>query len=190
VIALGARAHLRADAASVVREDCDMNRWIVAGAAAVVACAACANGTSDEYGDAPDAAHDTATSDASPFADDAAPTDDAAPIDWDATSGGGFDSGRHTYDSGWHDSGRTYDAGTFDASDDATGTDATADASDATASDATVDGSTCGTLVGPSVTASCHACNPGPSCQPNGCYNGYWCDTSLSRCHAPPTTCP
>lgn len=176
-----------------------MNRWIVAGAAVLVACAACANGTVGDGVDTtpPDAApeHDAAL-----FANDATPAaDDAAPIDWDATSGGGFDSGHRTYDGGWHgDSGHAFDASTFDASTpDASIDDAAIDATDAAvdspvddASDAATDAlTTCGTLVAPSVPASCHSCTS-QTCQPNGCYGGWWCNTSTNRCQSPPTTCP
>ena len=47
----------------------------------------------------------------------------------------------------------------------------------------------CGTLVGPSITAACHSCSAGSNCQANGCYGGWWCDTSGNRCHAPPDAC-
>jgi hypothetical protein len=40
---------------------------------------------------------------------------------------------------------------------------------------------------GPSTPAACHACSPGPSCQPNGCYNGYICNTQTNHCGAPGT---
>jgi hypothetical protein len=52
--------------------------------------------------------------------------------------------------------------------------------------DATVD---CTVLAPPDTPADCSACSAGSSCQPNGCYNGYWCNTSTSRCRTPPTTC-
>jgi hypothetical protein len=39
----------------------------------------------------------------------------------------------------------------------------------------------------PSTPAACHACSPGLSCQPNGCYNGYICNTLTNRCRAPGT---
>ena len=48
--------------------------------------------------------------------------------------------------------------------------------------------STCGTLVAPSTKASCSSCSAS-NCQPNGCYGGWWCDTSTSKCHAPPSSC-
>ncbi len=49
--------------------------------------------------------------------------------------------------------------------------------------------STCGTLVSPSIAAACR-CDPTlHACQANGCYGGWWCDTSSARCQAAPTTC-
>ena len=47
----------------------------------------------------------------------------------------------------------------------------------------------CGTLVGPPESASCTSCSGTTNCQANGCYGGWWCDTSTSRCQAPPTNC-
>jgi hypothetical protein len=51
----------------------------------------------------------------------------------------------------------------------------------------------CGSLVGPTVSSTCSSCgSSSSSCQPNGCYGGWWCDTSTSRCQMPPSTstCP
>jgi hypothetical protein len=49
---------------------------------------------------------------------------------------------------------------------------------------------TCGTLVGPTVKAGCSSCgSSGTTCQTNGCYGGWWCDTATNRCHPAPTTC-
>jgi hypothetical protein len=49
----------------------------------------------------------------------------------------------------------------------------------------------CGSLVGPAETATCTACSASSSsCQANGCYGGWWCDTSSNSCHATPTNCP
>jgi predicted phosphodiesterase len=49
---------------------------------------------------------------------------------------------------------------------------------------------TCGSLVGPSTVAQCKSCSSySSSCQPNGCYGGWWCDTSDNKCQAPPTNC-
>jgi hypothetical protein len=41
----------------------------------------------------------------------------------------------------------------------------------------------------PTASASCRACSASQTCQPNGCYGGYWCDTTTTKCHASPT-CP
>jgi hypothetical protein len=50
-------------------------------------------------------------------------------------------------------------------------------------------GNTCGTFVGPTVAASCKSCKSGTTCQTNGCYGGWWCDTATNTCHAQPTDC-
>lgn len=52
--------------------------------------------------------------------------------------------------------------------------------------------STCGSYVGPTASASCTACTTSTSsktCQPNGCYGGWWCNTATSKCSAPPANC-
>jgi hypothetical protein len=54
--------------------------------------------------------------------------------------------------------------------------------------DAGVVTDTCGPLVGPSAKASCNSCN-GKPCQANGCYGGWWCNNTTSRCQSPPTSC-
>jgi hypothetical protein len=46
---------------------------------------------------------------------------------------------------------------------------------------------TCGDLVAPEVTAGCTDCTY--DCMPNGCFNGYWCNTSTKDCVPPPDTC-
>ena len=47
------------------------------------------------------------------------------------------------------------------------------------------------TLASPTTVASCTACLTGShTCQSNGCYNGYWCNTSTDKCNAPPANCP
>lgn len=48
----------------------------------------------------------------------------------------------------------------------------------------------CGELAPPEMTACCDACQY-PPCQDNGCFNGWWCDTSSCFCRpAPdPATC-
>ncbi len=49
----------------------------------------------------------------------------------------------------------------------------------------------CGSLVGPSVMAGCNSCSSGGhTCAANGCYGGWWCNTSTNKCQAPPTSCP
>ncbi len=51
-------------------------------------------------------------------------------------------------------------------------------------------GNTCGTLVGPTVKAGCSSCSGSSStCQANGCYGGWYCDTSTDKCQAAPTSC-
>jgi hypothetical protein len=45
---------------------------------------------------------------------------------------------------------------------------------------------TCGTLVGPDVTAGC-SCSSGKTCTANGCYGGWWCNTATNRCQSPPS---
>ena len=50
----------------------------------------------------------------------------------------------------------------------------------------------CGALNGPAITSTaCHSCGRYSSdCQPNGCYGGWWCNTSTRKCQKPPSTCP
>jgi hypothetical protein len=48
----------------------------------------------------------------------------------------------------------------------------------------------CGTAVGPTVTASCTSCGTMSTCQANGCYGGWWCDTATNKCEPMPTSCP
>lgn len=51
----------------------------------------------------------------------------------------------------------------------------------------------CGALVPPEEYAYCSSCDEAglSSCQANGCYNGWWCDTDALRCQAPldPSSC-
>jgi hypothetical protein len=48
----------------------------------------------------------------------------------------------------------------------------------------------CGTLVPQATTACCMSCSKGgQTCQANGCYGGWWCDTAACHCSRPPTTC-
>jgi hypothetical protein len=49
---------------------------------------------------------------------------------------------------------------------------------------------TCGTLVGPTVTSTCNSCSSSSStCQANGCYGGWWCNTASSKCETAPSSC-
>jgi hypothetical protein len=62
---------------------------------------------------------------------------------------------------------------------------------DQSAPDAGPASEACGTLIGPDVAAGCTSCKRGGSnCQTNGCYGGWWCDSSTNRCQKPPTSCP
>lgn len=45
----------------------------------------------------------------------------------------------------------------------------------------------CGVLLGPDVSAKCQSCLVDAGCQLNGCYGGWWCNTTSLRCQAPPT---
>jgi hypothetical protein len=50
---------------------------------------------------------------------------------------------------------------------------------------------TCGALDGPTVVAQCHSCGRySDDCQKNGCYGGWWCNTTTTRCVSPPKSCP
>jgi hypothetical protein len=46
-------------------------------------------------------------------------------------------------------------------------------------------GSICGALIGPGYDACCH-CGSGSNCDKNGCYGGWWCDTSTCTCTTAP----
>jgi hypothetical protein len=52
-------------------------------------------------------------------------------------------------------------------------------APDTSAADTSAD--QCGGYASPTMTGPCSACS-GHNCQPNGCFNGYWCDTTLIQC--------
>lgn len=42
----------------------------------------------------------------------------------------------------------------------------------------------------PSETAACKAClSSSPTCQPNGCFNGYYCNLSSDKCAPKPSGC-
>ena len=65
------------------------------------------------------------------------------------------------------------------------------DAAPDTAREAAADsGGTCPTFAAPSTSAPCEGCDKSdPTCQPNGCFNGYFCDSSEPDCKAPGTPC-
>ena len=56
--------------------------------------------------------------------------------------------------------------------------------------DAGGDPNKCGTFVGPAETATCTSCSSSSSsCQANGCYGGWWCDTASNKCQSSPSGC-
>jgi len=49
---------------------------------------------------------------------------------------------------------------------------------------------TCPGLASPTTMASCSSCSQtSKTCQPNGCYGGWWCNTMSDKCQAAPTNC-
>jgi hypothetical protein len=49
----------------------------------------------------------------------------------------------------------------------------------------------CGNLEGPNIVAHCTSCDKDDTfCQANGCYGGWWCNTTTKRCQKPPAACP
>jgi len=65
------------------------------------------------------------------------------------------------------------------------------DLDDAGLDDAGVDIITdaCDGYADPDTTASCHACSEGETCQQNGCFGGYYCDTTALHCVPKPDGC-
>jgi len=50
--------------------------------------------------------------------------------------------------------------------------------------------SNCDGYADPSTPSTCNSCkSSSSSCQPNGCYGGWYCDVTTSKCHAAPTGC-
>ena len=45
------------------------------------------------------------------------------------------------------------------------------------------------TSAAPTATAPCGACGTKPTCQANGCFNGYWCNLTTTKCTAKPAGC-
>ncbi|HVY46270.1 MAG TPA: metallophosphoesterase [Minicystis sp.] len=62
----------------------------------------------------------------------------------------------------------------------------TTSSSSASATTGTGASEMCGSLVGPDLSSCCHSCQSGQSCQPNGCYGGWWCNTDTCHCQQPP----
>jgi hypothetical protein len=60
------------------------------------------------------------------------------------------------------------------------------DGSTTTADDAGADACA---LSAPNVPGDCHGCTVAASCNPNGCYRGYWCAPATHTCHRKPTNC-
>ncbi len=54
--------------------------------------------------------------------------------------------------------------------------------------DASSEDGGCAGYAGPTTPAACHACTTAP-CQANGCFNGYYCDLSQTRCVPRPSGC-
>ena len=45
----------------------------------------------------------------------------------------------------------------------------------------------CGADNGPTIPSACHSCKAGVgTCQANGCYGGWWCNTTTNDCVRPP----
>jgi hypothetical protein len=93
---------------------------------------------------------------------------------FDAGAGGGFDAGSSS-----EDTGSGFDAGTGGGFDAGSGEDAGGA------------GVMCEGYADPNTTAGCTCAATDPSeCQANGCYGGYWCDTSSNGCRKdPPSGC-
>jgi hypothetical protein len=157
---------------------------LVLAASCFVACAAGGVGDGDgdfnvEQGGDDAAATDSGTADVSSsnpgYGSDASvhPADANAPSTGQDSGGfpppTGGDAGTTTIDSSAPDTGTTtHDSGT-------------------TFHDS---GSTQSGCVAPDTASSCTACmTSGETCQNNGCYNGYYCDTSTNKCYAQ-SSCP
>jgi hypothetical protein len=59
-------------------------------------------------------------------------------------------------------------------------------------SDAATEASaSCTGYASPSTSAACNACGSGSqTCDPNGCFNGYYCRLSDAKCMKKPAACP
>lgn len=105
-----------------------------------------------------------------------------------ANDAGASESERQEEEQSQMDGGRSADAGAKPALD-AAKADATAKAD--TSAPPVVDSATpCPGYALPSETAACKACqSSSPTCQPNGCFNGYYCNLSSDKCAAKPSGC-
>jgi hypothetical protein len=50
-------------------------------------------------------------------------------------------------------------------------------------------GAACTGHASPTASSVCNGCGTKHTCQPNGCYNGYWCDLTTTKCVAKPAGC-
>ncbi len=74
----------------------------------------------------------------------------------------------------------------------ACGVSTTSTTSASNTSSSTGSGEMCGSLLGPDLTACCTGCQSAhQTCQANGCYGGWYCNTDSCHCQAPPdpSTC-
>jgi hypothetical protein len=51
------------------------------------------------------------------------------------------------------------------------------------------DAGSCSGYASPTTKAACHACKSGVTCQPNGCYGGYYCTLATTKCVPKPSGC-
>jgi hypothetical protein len=65
---------------------------------------------------------------------------------------------------------------------------ATDDAGATTDPDSSSGGGACPGYADPSTKAACHSCSGG-TCQSNGCFGGYYCNTSTTKCVPKPSSC-
>jgi hypothetical protein len=171
-----------------------MRRSVVFGLVSLFLLASCATG-SDDLQDFPTSG---ATNSGSPKVlngpDSGSPTET---LDSGSGSPGlGSDTGSSTPPKTPSDDGggSTEDASSEDASsEDASTEDAGFGDSGSATEDDSGGGSTteCMGYAPPAATSVCTACSSSSSsCQPNGCYGGYWCKVSTKGCHAsPPSGC-
>jgi hypothetical protein len=105
------------------------------------------------------------------------PTRGAVEDDPDAPSASSSSASSLDDDAGEEDAAPS-DAGARDAKSDAAGSRPPSDAALA-----------CPGYALPHETGTCHACTTSPTCQPNGCFNGYYCELSSQKCRPKPSGC-